>query len=346
MSRTSVEPGPISNASRPDPNVNGSKRVSILLQIAFVGVLMAVVIHGLAWAYVTDRLRTQYLAGLDGLRQQGWLVVSEQPRRAGWPMAAMLQLGPLALDGGPAGVPLAWSAAGVELGFHIRHPAILQLAPTGLQRIRLGQAPEFTLTAAAMDVQADGETLQVTGQDLVLALPGGEARVGALQARTDGPTLRATLALVQLPDLRLLPVQRVTLDATLTQPVPAAVDPIQQATQWRDLGGIVEVRAFSAQAGELDIRASGTARLDAALQPALEGTAILRGYRPSLDAMVRAGAIPASAALAVNAVLGLLFGRGGQAGAMVPVRLADGVLSLAGFPLVRLPVLEWPASGH
>lgn len=330
-----MEPEAIHLAKRP-------KRVKGSLRIAFAVVLMAVVIHGLAWAYVTDRLRTQYLARLDGLRQQGWQVAAEQPRRTGWPMAAALQLGPLALDGGPAGAPLAWSAAGAELEFKIRHPSVLRLVLTGMQRIRLGQAPEFTLTAAAMDVQADGETLQVTGQDLVLALPGGEAWVGAMQARTDGLALEATLAMMQLPDLRLPPVQRATLDATLTQPVPAAADPIRKATQWRDQGGVVEVRAFNAQAGELAIQATGKARLDAMLQPALEGTAILRGYRPTLDAMVQASAIPASAAVAINAVLGLLSGRGGQAGATVPVRLADGVLSLAGFPLMRLPALEWP----
>ena len=316
------------------------------MRVAFIAVLTAFVIHGLAWAYVTDRLRTQYLAGLDGLRQQGWQVTSEQPRRSGWPTAAALQLGPLALDGRPAGVPLTWSAAGAELGFHIRHLAILRIVPTGLQRIRLGQAPEFTLTAAALEVQADGEFLRATGQDLVLSLSGGEARAGAMQARTDGLALQAALTAVQLPDPRRPPVQRVTLDATLTQAVPAAADSIRQAMRWRDQGGVVEVRAFSAQAGELVVQASGTVRLDAALQPALEGTAILRGYRPSLDAMVQAGAIPASAALAINAVLGLLSGRSGQAGATVPVRLADGVLSLAGFPLLRLPALEWSAMGR
>ena len=334
-----MEPGSIQLAK-------GSKRARRLLQIAFIGVFTAFVIHGLAWAYVTDRLRTQYLAGLDGLRQQGWQVTSEQPRRSGWPTAATLQLGPLSLDGRPAGVPLTWSAAGAELGFHIRRPAVLRIVPTGLQRIRLGQAPEFTLTAAALEVQADGESLQATGQDLVLALSGGEARAGVMQARTDGLALQAALGAVQLPDPRLPPMRRVTLDATLTQAVPAAADPVRQAMQWRDQGGVMDVRAFGAQAGELVIQASGTVRLDAALQPALEGTATLRGYRPSLDAMVQAGAIPASAALAANAVLGLLSGRGGQASATVPVRLADGVLSLAGFPLMRLPALEWPAPGR
>ena len=324
----------------------GSKRARSLLQIGFIGVLTAFVIHGLAWTYVTDRLRTQYLAGLDGLRQQGWQVTSEPPRRSGWPLAATLQVGPLALDGRSVGVPLAWSATGAELGFHIRRPTILQIVPTGLQRIRVGQAPEVTLTAAALEVQANGETLQAAGQDLVLALPGGEARAGAMQARTGGLAVQAALTAVQLPDPRLPPVQRVTLDATLTQAVPAAADLIRQAMQWRDRGGVVEVRAFGAQAGELVVQATGTVRLDAALQPALEGTAILRGYRPSLDAMVQAGAIPASAALAVNAVLSLLSGRGGQAGATVPVRLEDGVLSLAGFPLMRLPALEWPALGR
>ncbi len=333
-----MEPDSKLQAKRP-------KRGRILLRLAFIAALTALVIHGLAWAYVTDRLRTEYLARLDGLRLQGWRITSEQPRLAGWPMAAALQLGPLAIDGTPAGVPLAWSAEAVELQLRIRHPATLRLVPAGLQRIRLGQVPEFTLTAAAMEVQEDGD-LQVTGQDLVLALSGGDVRVGTIQARAAGLTIQAALTAVQLPDPRLQPMDRATLDAVLTQPIPAAADPVRQAARWRDEGGTVEVRAFHAQAGELAIQASGMARLDGRLQPALEGTAILRGYRPTLDALVEAGAMPASAALAANAVLGLLSSRGGQAGAAVPVRLADGVLSLAGFPLARLPAVEWPLPGR
>ena len=321
-----------------------SNRSRVLLRTTFIGVLTVFVIHGVTWAYATDRLRTAYLAGLQELRQQGWRVTSEQPRRAGWPAAAALQLGPLAFDGTPAGVPLAWSAMAAELRLDAWHPATLRIVPAGLQRIRLGQAPEFTLAAAAMEVQADGETLQAAGQDLVLALTGGEVRVGSMEARTAGLTLQAALTAVQLPDPRLPPVGHVTLDAALTQPVPAAADPVQQAVQWRDRGGTAEVRAINVQAGELAIEASGTARLDAGLQPALDGTAILRGYRPALAALVQAGAVTASAALAANAVLGLLSGHGGQAGAAVPVRLAEGVLSVAGFPLVRLPAVAWAAS--
>lgn len=323
----------------------GSNRSRVLLRIAFIGALTTFVIHGLTWAYATDRLRTGYLAGLQELRQQGWRVTSEQPRRAGWPMAAALQLGPLELDGTPAGVPVAWSATDAELRLDAWRPATLRIVPAGLQRIRLGQAPEVTLTAAAMEVQADGETLQATGQDLVLALPGGDVRVGSMEARTTGSTLQAALTAVRLPDPGLPPVERTVLDADLTQPVPAAADLVQQAVQWRNRGGAVEVRAFTVKAGELAVEASGVARLDAGLQPALDGTAILRGYRPALAALVQAGAVTASAALAANAVLGLLSGRGGQAGATVPVRLADGVLSLAGFPVVRLPAVAWGGTG-
>lgn len=317
-----------------------------MLRIALSGIVVALMVHGLAWAYATDRLRTGYLAELDGLRQQGWRIASEQPQRAGWPTAAALQLGPLTFDGTPAGTPLVWSAEGARLELDVRHPAILRIVPAGLQRIRIGQAPEFTLAAAAMEVQADGKALQAAGQDLLLALPGGNARIGAVKARIAGLAVQAALTAVRLPDPRLPSIERMTLDAVLTQPVPAAADPAQQAAQWRDHGGAVEVRSLGAEAGELVIQASGTARLDAGLQPALDGMANLRGYRPALDAMVRAGAIPASAALAANAVLGLLSGHGGQAGAAVPVRLADGVLSLAGFPLARLPAVEWPAPGR
>ena len=320
-----------------------SNRNRVSLRIAFIVILTVFVIHGLTWVYATDRLRTAYLAGLQELRQQGWRVTSEPPRRSGWPTAAALQLGPLAFDGMPAGVPLAWSATDAELRLDARRPTTLRIVPAGLQRIRLGQAPEVTLMAAAMEVQTDGETLQATGQDLVLALPGGDVRVGLLEARTIGLTLQAASTAVQLPDPRLPPVGRMALEAALTQPVPVAADPVQQAVQWRDRGGAVEIRAFNLQAGELAIEASGTARLDAGLQPALDGTAILRGYRPALAALVQAGAVTASAALAANAVLGLLSGRGGQPGATVPVRLEEGVLSLAGFPLVRLPAIAWTA---
>lgn len=303
----------------------------------------ALFLHGAIWAYAAERLEQELTAALASLRAQGWAAEAGAVRRAGWPFAAALDVA-LDLDGADAGVPVAWRGP-VWIGIPAAAPHTLRIMPSGMQQVRFASGQWLDLTAASLVLTADGTAVDLAGQDVVLTAPGGAMTAAAVQAHAAGLALQAAVGGLRLPRALALPSPaRLALDAALTQPVPSLPGAAAQAGAWRDAGGSLDVRSLVAEAGDLAVAASGAGHLDAALQPVLDLTAQVRGYRPALDRLVQAGTVPASTAVAAKAVLGLLSRRGADAAATVPLRLAGGVLTVAGFPLLRVPALDWTAA--
>lgn len=305
----------------------------------------AFVLDGAAWSYATSRLQSGVLASLDGLRQAGWKVQAGPPHWSGWPLAAALDMA-VALDGAGAGVPVAWQADRLRTSLSPLHPNTLRFTPSGAQRIRLGAGPWQTLTAASLDVAADGAQVKVTGRNLTLSLPKAALEAAEVQAHAAGLGLQATLTGVQVTHAAgMPPPARIWLDAALTRPLPAGPDGAAQAAAqaavWRDAGGVVTINSILAEAGDLAASGSGTARLDAALQPVAELTLQLRGWRPAVDALVHAGVVTPGSGVAAKAILGMLSGRDAADLATVPLRLGDGVVAVGEFPLARVPTLDW-----
>ena len=306
------------------------------------GVLAATLLalHGAIWAYAVRRVETEAETWLDGLRRAGWAIASDAPRRGGWPTGASVSFAHLSMDGRAAGVPLAWAADEVSLGIHAAHPDALLITARGEQRWRLGHGPEVPVTATALQLAVTQSSAALSGRGVTVRLPGGPVEVGALQVEGAGQSARGTLTAVKAPSL---PTANLSIsEAVLTQPVAFNGDAEAAAAAWREAGGTLEVRGLVLEAGSLAVAASGTGRLDASLQPALDLTAQARGHRAALDDLVQAGFVPASAAVAAKAVLNLLTPRP-DAPAVVPVRIADGALSVAGFPLLRVPGVNWAA---
>lgn len=301
----------------------------------------AAALHGAVWAYAAGRLETETEAWLDGLRREGWVVAADAPRRAGWPLAAAVRYRQATISGAAAGVPVAWSAEEVSLSLHAAQPGTLLVVPGGMQRVRLGRADWIPVTAESLQLAVDATGGDAVGHGIVMHLPGGPIGIAGLHGVVAGRSLRLGLTGIQAPPLP--PAARLTVEAVLTGPLPPGPDPAAIAAAWRDGGGAVQVNSLVLDAGDLQASASGAAGLDAALQPVLDLTAQVQGHRPALDQLVQAGVIQASAAVAAKAVLGLLSGRDPGAPAVVPVRVAGGAASVAGFPLLRVPGIDWMA---
>lgn len=301
--------------------------------------LAVAALHGAGWLYASQKVRAEAESYLDGLRGEGWTVTHLPARLAGWPLAAAVQVPGLAVDGSGAGVPVAWTAAEVRIAVAATQPGTVRITPSGEQRWRVGVGAWAGLASDSFDLMLDrhGAALAVQG----LALSGTSIQVASARAEIAGLDVSASITGASADTLPW-PIEAATLDATLTQPPPQASGPAA-ATAWRDAGGLVQVRALTLQAGPVQATASGTVRLDGQLQPDVDLTALVRGHRPALDRLVQAGTIPPGTAAAASAVLGLLAGRDPGAPAKVQVRLAGGVLALAGFPLLRLPPLAWAA---
>ena len=298
-------------------------------------------LHTAAWSYASGRLGTETAAALDGLRRQGWAVAVGTPRWTGWPLAAGARYRQVLLDGAPAGVPIAWSADEVDVGIRAAQPGTLLIAPGGVQRIRLGRADWVQATAASLQLSVEAAGAGAVGRGLALHLPGGPMAIAAMHANLKERSLHLDLTGIEAPPLP--PAGHLTVEAVLTGPLPPGPGPAAVAAAWRDGGGTVQVNTLVLEAGGLQASASGTAGLDAALQPVLDLTAHVQGHRAALDRLVQAGVIQAPAAVAAKAVLGLLSGRDPGAPATLPIRVAGGVASVAGFPLLRLPGIDWTA---
>lgn len=302
-------------------------------------VAAATVLHGAAWAYLTAGLQREADARLDGLRRDGWVIQAEAPSYAGWPFAAAVSYRRIAVDGTAAGVPAAWSADEVSMVVHAAQPGTLLVVPAGVQRWRLAGAAWVPVTAASFELAMDGTATVLSGRGGALHLPGGPVGIAGLQARAVGRSLQVSLTGIEAAPF--LEAGRATLDAVLTGPVPAGPGLAGSAAAWRDGGGTVQVSSVTLEAGGLVVSASGGGGLDASLQPVLDLVAQVRGHRAALDRLVQAGVVPASTAVAAKAVLGLLSGRDADAPATVRLRLADAVVSVAGFPVLRVPPLDF-----
>jgi hypothetical protein len=299
-----------------------------------------VALHGAAWFYASGRLEAEATAVLDDLRRQGWEIVADAPQRAGWPLAAGIRYRRVRMDGTSAGVPAAWRADDVDVRIRAVQPGTLLLAPSRMQQVRLGGG-DWVEVAASLQLAVQADSAEAVGRDLVLQLPGGPVGIAGMHANLRGRTLQLDLAGIEAGPL--LSAGHFMGAAVLTGPLLPGPDPAAAAAAWRDGGGAVQVNTLQLEAGDLQASASGAAALDSALQPVLNLTARVQGYRAALDRLVQAGVIQASAAVAAKAVLGLLSGRDPGAPATLPIRVAGGVVSVAGFPLLRLPAVDWTA---
>ena len=301
---------------------------------------VAFALHGAAWFYASGRLASESGAALDDLRRQGWEVVSEAPQRTGWPFAAGVRYRKVRLDGTAAGVPAAWRADDVDIRLRATQPGTLLLIPSGMQQVRLGGG-DWVEVAASLQLAVQADSAEANGRDLVVQLPGGPVGIAGLHANLKGRTLQFDLAGIEAGPL--LSARHIMAETVLTGPLLPGPDPAAAAAAWRDGGGALQVNTLQLDAGDLQASASGAAGLDPALQPMVNLTARVQGYRTALDRLAHAGVIQTSAAVAAKAVLGLLSGREPGAPATLPIRIAGGIVSVAGFPLLRLPAIDWTA---
>lgn len=338
-------------------------------------VVLAVAGHGVAWVWATGALAVGMSDWVTQRRAEGWTVSHGPPARGGWPFAARLAVPDVRIE-----APARVGQAGLA---HAAQRVVLQIGPPrldrllilfeGRQRLQLGDAalpfvaerlalsvplvagPALEAEATALDaLLPDGPLLLRTAR-VVVVQPGGP-RPGAAAARVTeaDPALAVALQAegAVLPDSPLAAalgreVEALAAEVLLSGPMPWPGPPAVMAAWWRDGGGALDIASLALRWGPLAGDARGRLVLDGALQPQGRGTLRLAGAPEALDALARAGLIDGSAARGAQGVVALL-GRvppeGGPPRVELPVALANGTLSLARVPLVRVAPIAWPSS--
>lgn len=329
-----------------------------------------------AWWYVlARRLDAGFAIWAAARRAEGWTVTVGGTRLGGWPVAARLILSDVRLRGGAPELPanFTWNAAGLDLQVAPFDPSTLAILPRGQQRVGVPDGPTLALSGRVLrgqlpldrlgppwplDVAAEGVRIRSTAAG---ASSRSEALIGRLGAHVTLDTTAAagatalTLTVhadrIDLPSGGSWPlgerIETVAGEAAVSGPTPPAGSPTARAQAWQRAGGAITLRRGSLRWGPLDGTATGRLSLDPALQPAAEGMAHITGWAQALDVLAAHHVIPDHAAVAAKAVVSLLAETpqdGGPSVLTVPFAAKDGVLSLRGIPVVRLPELPWPRS--
>lgn len=318
-----------------------------------------------AWWYVLSmRIESGFEAWATARRAEGWTVAVGARHLGGWPLAAELELADVRLRGGAPALPmaLAWDAPHVALRVAPFSPSTLEIEPEGEQRIELGGgalvvAGGRLLAQVPVDHPGPPWTMAVAGEAVhVRPEDGKPALIGRMRAdATLDPAAAAALDAnfaadrIELPGGRSWPLgERITAiaaDVTISGPVPPAGTPAARAEIWRRDGGSATLRNGTLRWGPLDASADLRGGLDPSLQPVVEGTARMTGWAQALDVLAAHHAIGEHAALTAKAVMSLVAETppgGGASAITIPFAAADGVFSVRGIPLLRLPPLAWP----
>jgi hypothetical protein len=139
-------------------------------------------------------------------------------------------------------------------------------------------------------------------------------------------------------------MQTLKLAAAIDGTVPPG-PPLAALVAWRAAGGTIEVKSLDVAWGPLQLSGAGTLTLDRALQPEGAGTAKIRGYAETVDALVAHRLMRPDDGKLAKAGLTLLAKRppeGGPRVLTVPLRVQQQMLYAGPIELLRLPTVSWP----
>ncbi|MDQ2801629.1 MAG: DUF2125 domain-containing protein [Pseudomonadota bacterium] len=316
-------------------------------RLLVTALIVLVALHAGLWFWATARLRDGYAEWADARRAEGWTITNEPPRRAGWPLAAALIVPHPVIDGGE----IAWRAGQMQLRLTPWHPRVLDIIPQGTEHVRLGALPVLAIAGPVVaHIRLDGSLPpEIDGTGIRLAASGAMVTCTSLHATARGTSLHAEARGIVLSQDRSWPlgstIASFEMAATSTGPIAPASSAStarQQVARWRDAGGRVVISAASLHWGPLAAHGTGSASLDAQLQPAADATLQLDGWQKALGVLEQGGTVSSGTALAVHAVLGLFARATPGGGVALPVSLANGLVRAGGVPVARIRPIAWP----
>jgi hypothetical protein len=328
--------------------------------------------HGLVWRWMGSQLQAGFDDWAAVRRAQGWRITYGVPVRGGWPLAATLALPQFRLEGGAATLPggLDWQAEALLLQVALPRLDRLVVEAPGRTRLRLGplEIPfavdqlratlplernvlprEANVAAERLRLGTLAGTVEIRSADLTIATrltategePAVELGIAATEVDLPAGLVAGTPALAALGRK----IASLSLDLALTGPVPPGRGPAAKAEAWRDGGGTLELRGLDLAWGPATANATATLTLDEALQPMGAGSLRLTGAPAVVDAAAAGGLLTPRAAMAARGMARLLSKpppEGGPPQLEVPLTLEDRTLTLARFPVGRLPLWGWP----
>lgn len=299
-----------------------------------------------AWWLATAQIEARSPIFIENATRAGWQLTSGSPSRTGWPFTATVRF-PAATATRPlGGTTIRWTAETIDVTLSPWHPQVLLAAAAGAQTLTVG--------GAAIPLQASVATLRVPlnagpsmfeFRNVRLGLPNHDSvRLAHLTGEIETLAAGFTADGVMISPALQPPFDgplAVSGGLHLTSGFSDAATPAASALAWQHAGGRVSIPALMVQWGPLNVSGSGEGGLDGQLQPQGQARLEVTGAEQVLDAAGRGGLLAPGPAAAIRAVLSLLSLA--RQGGPIPfqVTLADRTLTVAQFPLLRLPSLDW-----
>ena len=327
---------------------------------AALAAVLLVVADTAAWWFAQRALAAGLRNWIVQQQASGLAVTVGGESAGGWPCVATRTLSDLSLRAETATL----RASRAVLRLTPAAPESLSVDLPGPVELTSSAMPPSRLTARtlALTVPFDAGTASLDGTELRLLVGPGDqppalttvALLHLQSAQTALPNASGDIALVgsaqsiALPSLPgiVLPlgprIASVAFDAVLHTPLAPPYLTAAALTRWRDADGLVAVRRFAIGYGPLGLSGQGRFTLDAGLQPTGRAALHVVGQTETLDALVAGHVITSHVASAAGAVFDLLAqtpAGGGAPQVDTTLELRDGLLIVAGFPLLRLPRL-------
>ncbi len=326
------------------------------------GLLLLALLAGAGWLAVAALIRSRLETGLGGwerdMRAAGWTIDHAPARAAGlWQGAVAVPA--VRLAGGGDVVPggIVWRAALVRLAWSPLHSSTLSIDGQGEESLGVARLPVVNATGplqVMIDLQDPGAPVPITAGALVLgagaarfSLAGGSLRLAPHPGAVSGQSLLSVALSAQGLVAAGAPALPVDLEAAgmLSGPAtPPSLPPAERVRAWQAAGGAVTIPRLVARSGPMTVMASGSASLDAALQPVAQASLRLTGADALVDQLADIGVLGRGQAIALGAVIGLLErspADGGPAVVTLPLQWQEGRVTVGGFTLARSKPFAW-----
>lgn len=315
-------------------------------------------------------LRARFAAWEHAMAAQGFTIRHGALQRVNYPWGVQLQAPGFAVSGGRAMVPggIAWGTERLSLALALWAPDQIAVSAAGSQILRLAGGPEISFFAerlnAAVPLGSGGaDSIDIGARNLdarwVWRGQPQDLRLGtiklALSAERGGAArtsarLSISAAQIVLPDDGRFPLGGTITQAaaviSLASPALSGETAADQARAWHDWGGLLTLESGSLRWGPLSVAAVAELGLDAQLQPEGSGTMRVGGSDATLDALSRAGLLPAGVAQTAKIVLGTMPREAGNT-VVLPFMLQNSILLVARAPIAQFEQIRWgrvPAS--
>lgn len=336
--------------------INNKKFLITILLLFFSGIIFWLILFSPGTKWLEGRIRT----GADDLRQKGYVVSFSNIKISGNPLSveAILE-NPRLKD--PHGL-IDWEGQEIKISMRPWEPYTLNFSFPGDQKVTLPQNPSLPLgvlhlkcTKGVLQLTPKGQLENVTvtvdhlasflkGQPQTLSLKDFYLHVNQM---TDPLNLKISLSTQLINIDKLLNKEprnhpfTVSFVADLSGfksqfPFPKSL------AEWRDGGGVIEVRQLKVDWPPILAEFEGTLTLDEAMYPLGSFTSRISGYRNAINDMVELGWVKKKKGALALFMLDLVSSTDekGEKYLKAPITLQNKRLSIGPAPLLKLSPIE------